>query len=189
MHIEEDRDFPLPARYLLYVGDRAGYKNFTRFITAVTPLLHQDKELFVICAGGGEFKLAERELFHRNRISGNILQRPATDPQLNTLYRKAMMFVYPSLYEGFGLPILEAFSQNCPVAMSNSSCFPEVGGNAVVYFDPYAPDDMLKAIQSIVDNGKLANDLTQRGQERLRHFSYEKCMEKTLEIYRNIGGN
>src|SRR5690606_2346406 len=144
-HIQEDTDFPLPARYLLYVGDRAGYKNFTRFITAVAPLLRQDKELFVICAGGGEFRLAERELFYRNGISENILQRSATDPQLNNMYQKAIMFVYPSLYEGFGLPILEAFSNNCPVAMSDSSCFPEVGGNAVIYFDPYSPEDMLKA--------------------------------------------
>jgi len=188
-HIQANEDFALPDRYLLYVGDRTGYKNFTRFITAVTPLLHQDQELSVICAGGGKFNLAERELFHRNRISGKILQRSATDPQLKTLYQKALIFVYPSLYEGFGLPILEAFSNNCAVAMSNSSCFPEVGDQAVIYFDPYSPEDMLKGIQSILYNNELANALTQKGKERLRHFSYEKCMEKTLNIYRNLGGN
>ncbi|MEX2592690.1 MAG: glycosyltransferase family 1 protein [Anditalea sp.] len=189
-NIEAAVDFnPIPNPFILFVGDRSGYKNFTRFITGITPLLHKDKELFVICAGGGGFNLSERELLHRNRITENIIQLPVTDSQLKTLYQKTMLFVYPSLYEGFGLPMLEAFSNDCPAAVSRTSCFPEVGGEAAVYFDPYEPDDILQAIQSVIHNKEYRLLLSQKAEVQLQHFTLDSCMEKTMDIYRELGKN
>src|SRR5690606_7710587 len=111
----------LPQRYILYVGARNGYKNFVRFLKACALVLHQEKDLKVLCAGGGAFNLAERELLLRLKLSDSVRQMEVSDGQLKTLYENAELFVYPSLYEGFGLPLLEAFHNNCPVAVSKSS--------------------------------------------------------------------
>src|SRR5690606_5354140 len=131
----------VPQLYLSYVGARNGYKNFVRFVKACALVLQQEKDLKVLCAGGGTFNLAERELLLRLKLSNSVRQIEVSDGQLKPLYENAQLFVYPSLYEGFGLPLLEAFHNNCPVAVSKSSCFPEVGGDAVCYFEPYAEED------------------------------------------------
>lgn len=178
----------LPARFILFVGARNGYKNFSRFITACAPLLREDRDLRVICAGGGRFNLAERELLHRNRLTAAVVQMQVNDSRLKNLYEKATLFVYPSLYEGFGLPLLEAFHNNCPVAVSNTSCFPEVGGDAVVYFDPYVPEDILRAIKALTADKELREKLSLKGQNRLRYFALEDCMRKTMDVYKNLAG-
>lgn len=187
-NVEPDAAFqPIPSPFVLFVGHRGGYKNFTRFITAMTPLLHIDKELFVICAGGGAFNLSERELLLRNKVSGKVVQLSVGDAQLKSLYQKALMFIYPSLYEGFGLPILEAFSSGCPVAASRTSCFPEVGGEAVAYFDPYDPYDILRAIEAVLRDSAYGLSLSQKGKIKLQDFPLKNCMEKTLDVYRKLG--
>jgi len=178
----------LPQRFLLFVGARNGYKNFSRFTTACSMLLREDKELSVVCAGGGGFNLAERELLRRNRLTGAVHQLQVSDSQLKRLYEKALLFVYPSLYEGFGLPILEAFQSSCPVAVSHTSCFPEVGGDAVVYFDPYSPDSIASAVKTVIGNKELVESLSQRGRERLGHFTLEVCMHKTINVYKELAG-
>lgn len=176
----------LPERFVLYVGARNGYKNFVRFIHACAVVLQGDEELRIICAGGGAFNLAERELLHRKKMTAVVRQVRVNDRQLKTLYQHARLFVYPSLYEGFGLPILEAFQSSCPVAVSNTSCFPEVAGDSVVYFDPYAPEDIARAITDTIYNDTRRKDLSRKGQRRLNHFTLANCMEKTLEVYQQL---
>jgi len=174
----------LPQRYILYVGARNGYKNFVRFVKACALVLQQEKDLKVLCAGGGTFNLAERELLLRLKLSNSVRKIEVSDGQLKTLYENAQLFVYPSLYEGFGLPLLEAFHNNCPVAVSKSSCFPEVGGQAVCYFEPYAEEDIARAISSVVADQALQEKLRLQGQQRLKHFALEDCMKKTLGLYK-----
>ena len=176
----------LPKRFLLYVGARNGYKNFRRLMEAFAMLLEEDKELEVICAGGGAFNLAERELLHRNKLTAAVRQIQVSDHQLKTLYQRALLFVYPSLCEGFGLPILEAFHNACPVAVSGTSCFPEVGGDAVIYFDPYAPEDMSRAIKAVIHDKELTDGLIRKGQQRLARFTLEDCMKKTMDVYKSL---
>jgi glycosyltransferase involved in cell wall biosynthesis len=172
--------------YILYVGDRATYKNFHRFIKAISPILKKDGDLNLICTGGGSLQVAEVELLRRYGMHDRTEQVSASDQQLNELYKKARVFVFPSLYEGFGFPLLEAFNNNCPVACSNTSCFKEVGGDAVVYFDPYDTDAMNFAISSILYNQQLAEELTQKGRKQLDLFTIEKCVSETKQVYQKF---
>ena len=121
------------------------------------------------------------------KIKRKVLHYPiANDSTLSQLYRKAILLVFPSLYEGFGIPILEAFSCGCPVAASNCSSLPEVGGEAVNYFDPYTPVSIQKVVEDIVHNKSLQDSLRMRGYQRLKLFSWEKTALKTKKVYDNL---
>ncbi|WP_298716210.1 glycosyltransferase family 1 protein [Chitinophaga sp.] len=186
LHADKDTAFTLPFReYVLFVGDRAGYKNFGRFVQAVKPVLER-YDINLVCAGGGDFGVAEKEMLYRAGIQNRAKQISATETQLNSLYQNALAFIYPSLYEGFGLPILEAFRNNCPIITSNTSCFQEVGGEAAVYFDPYQIDEMAQSIDAVINSKELSGQLRAKGAQRLGRFSMERCMEGTMDVYRKL---
>lgn len=176
----------VPNKYLLYVGNRGGYKNFERAITAIAPVLQERQDLSLICAGSGDFNESERQLFGKLHINTQIIHFPITDSSLPFLYQNALCFIFPSLYEGFGIPILEAFSNNCPVVLSNTSSFPEVAGDAAEYFDPRSDDSIRMSVIKILDNGKLRENLIKKGSERIKSFSVESMAEKTLDVYRSV---
>jgi len=175
----------LPKKYILYVGGRSGYKNFCLFFRAIAPLLKQDPELTLVCTGGG-FNPGERELIKSYALEGKAFAYFVLDQDMHTYYKCAELFVFPSLYEGFGIPLLEAFSSGCPVAASNTSSLPEVGGNAAVYFDPKSESNIASAMQSILYNPDFKSELIQAGLKRAGQFSWDKTMEITLEGYRSI---
>lgn len=175
-----------PEKYILFVGDRRVYKNFARFIYGIQPLMKKKRAMRLICAGGGPFQLAEWELLKRNKIEDSCTQVNVSDADLFRLYAHAAIFVFPSLYEGFGFPLLEAFNAGCPVAASNTSCFKEVGGEAAVYFDPYSVDDISAAITAVIDNTEFTKKLTANGQLQLKKFTIEKCVERTGEVYKKM---
>ncbi|QMW05975.1 glycosyltransferase family 4 protein [Spirosoma foliorum] len=177
---------PLAAPYLLYVGKRGLYKNFNGFFRAIQPVLHQHPDLHIICAGGGAFTPNEQALFHAARLSERVHFRPLTDEGLVTLYQHARAFVFPSLNEGFGIPVLEAYSAGCPVVLSDRSSLPEVGADAAIYFDPEDDDSMAHAIERIVTDDALFANLRQKGTERLRDFSCDKTAQQTLEVYQSL---
>ncbi|WP_341838621.1 glycosyltransferase family 1 protein [Chitinophaga pollutisoli] len=186
LNADDTSSFQPPFRdYVLFVGDRAGYKNFGRFVQAVKPVLER-YDIHLVCAGGGDFGAAEHEMLYRAGIQHRAKQVSASEAQLNALYQHALAFVYPSLYEGFGLPILEAFRNNCPIITSNTSCFKEVGGDAAIYFDPYQVEDMTKAIDAVINSKELYGQLRAKGTERLGLFTMERCMEGTMEVYRKL---
>jgi glycosyltransferase involved in cell wall biosynthesis len=178
-------DINIDGKYILFVGDRPLYKNFELFIKAASPLILK-YSIKVICVGGGNFKPAEMELFIKLNIVNSVQQLTATDDQLVGLYKHALAFIYPSLYEGFGLPVLEAFYNNCPVIMSNTSSLPEVGGDAAVYFDPTDEQSIAFAIEQVVSNDNKQDDLREKGRERLKLFSFETCLQKTLQVYHSL---
>jgi glycosyltransferase involved in cell wall biosynthesis len=101
-------------------------------------------------------------------------------------YSAAAAFVYPSLYEGFGMPILEAMSLNCPVICSNTSSMPEVGGLASEYFDPKDPADMAAAMERVLSSTDRRDQLIALGQAQCRKFSWEKCAAETFDVYRQV---
>lgn len=177
-------EISLPDRFLLFVGERGHYKSFEPFITAIASLLTTDKNLKVVAAGGKAFDEAELELFSKLGITEQCIQLKASDNLLSHLYREALVFIYPSTQEGFGLPLLEAFGNNCPVACSNSSCLPEIAGNAASYFDTNNLSSILMAIQKIISDPAYANELKKQGENRLKEFTLNKCVEETITVYR-----
>jgi glycosyltransferase involved in cell wall biosynthesis len=109
------------------------------------------------------------------------------DDQLTVLYRLAAVFVFPSLYEGFGLPPLEAMASGTPVVVSNVSSLPEVVGDAAVLVDPHDIDSIVDGLRSVLTNPARAEDMRRKGLERAREFSWERSVARTLEVYRRIG--
>ena len=176
----------LPEKYILFVGSRSGYKNYDLFIEAIAPLLVENNELKVVCVGGGNFKEIEKEKFKRLNIINKIFQYSVSDNILAYVYQKAIAFVFPSLYEGFGIPILEAFSCGCPVIASNTSSLPEVTGDAAIYFDPTDKLSMLNSIQKVIYNDELKKQLINKGIERVKEFTWKKTAEKTKKLYEKI---
>ena len=180
-----DVDVPFEGRYILFVGRREGYKNFNLFVKSIAPLLLQDKELFLICVGGGSFATDELEYLRKLGILNQVKQFTVNDEQLMVFYKNALVFVFPSLYEGFGIPVLEAFACECPVAVSNTSSLPEVGGEAVQLFDPYDINSIQDSLERVVMDKNLRQMLIKLGKLRLQNFSWKKTAEKTYAIYQD----
>jgi len=176
----------LPKKYILFVGSRGGYKNFYLFIETITPLLIKDSKLKVVCVGGGNFKEIEKEKFKRLNIIDKIYQYSVNDNILAYIYQKAVAFVFPSLYEGFGIPILESFACGCPVICSRTSSLPEVAGDATIYFDPTDKLSMSNNIRKVIYDDDLRKQLINKGNEQVKKFTWEKTAKQTKKIYENI---
>jgi glycosyltransferase involved in cell wall biosynthesis len=176
----------LPDKYILYVGDRAYYKNFNLFIKATAPILQADKDLNMVCVGGGRFNETELALLTQLKIELKCRQLTATDAELQQLYQQAQLFVFPSLQEGFGLPLLEAFANNCPVACSNATSFPEVAGDAAQYFDPLDENSIAGAVNEVLYNPGLRLRLIKEGQQRVQLFTQQNCVNNTLSVYKSV---
>jgi glycosyltransferase involved in cell wall biosynthesis len=173
--------------YLLFVGNRKGYKNFTGLLRAVSQSRQLQTEFDIIAFGGGVFTSEEQALCKSLGYgSRQVRQITAGDAELGKLYRGAAALVYPSLYEGFGLPPLEAMAHGCPVVVSNSSSLPEVVGNAGEYFNPGSSEDMSMAIEKVVLSPETANQLIAKGFQRLPLFSWKSCAQATLNTYQAI---
>ena len=170
------------GKYILFVGRRGLYKNFIAFAEAVSKLLNKEKEIKLVCVGAA-FNKEEMSLLSKLEIMNQAIAISVDDKSLNGLYANALVFVFPSLYEGFGMPILEAFANNCPVCLSNASCFPEIAGNAGVYFDPDSPGSILSAIEKVVYHNGFAKEIIKAGQLRLKDFSWEKTANETAASY------
>ncbi len=166
----------LKRPYMLYVGARNyQYKNFDIVLnTFIEKKYYADFDLVVF---GGE-KLDQKQLWLRQE-SGN-------DEALATLYAGASLFIYPSLYEGFGIPPLEAMAAGCPVIASNASSVPEVVGDAGLLFDPKNPSDLAQKIEMILRNKDLAASLIQKGKVRARQFTWSAMAEKIYEAYSRL---
>jgi len=176
----------LPRKYILFVGSRTGYKNFNNFVISVKEILKKYKDIHVICAGGGKFRDDEKNLLSKLKIENRFYQIDVNDNLLASLYKNALFFVFPSLYEGFGIPILESFANSCPLVCSSTSSFPEIAGNAALYFDPLDIDSMRFAFQEAIENREKMLKLVEKGKERLKNFSWQKTVEEHLRIYSEV---
>lgn len=174
--------------YILYVGERKNYKNFIPFLEAIIPLLHANKRLKVVCTGNS-FSKEEINLFQEHSISSQLIHVQASDAMLYSLYQHALVFVFPSLYEGFGIPILEAFANNCPVCLSNASCFPEIAQDAALYFDPKDKTSIRDAIQRIVTDDNMRKSLISKGTKKINDYTIDKMVNNTCDVYKNILNN
>lgn len=173
--------------YLLYVGQRSGYKNFVSFITAYSKSERLKKEVAVVCFGDSPFRHNELQLFAELGLSpSQVVHAGGDDHALVHAYKNAVAFVYPSLYEGFGIPPLEAMSLSCPVICSHSSSIPEVVGNAAEYFDPTSIESIRESLEHVVFSSTRRSELVQSGLDRYRMFTWDRCAEETLGIYQSL---
>lgn len=173
--------------YILYVGGRRVYKNFNLFVRAFSSSKNLINDFDIVAFGGGEFSSDEKQFFHSLGLNENQIQQvDGSDELLFSYYAGAKLFVYPSLYEGFGLPLLEAMSYNCPVACSNTSSMPEIIGDAAEFFDPTNLEDIKKTIENVVYSDEKIMQLQTRGAQRVKLFTWEKCAEKTIEVYDQV---
>jgi len=183
-----DKEFlkDIPDRYLLYVGNRDSYKNFYFFITSIYEILKKDNDLKLVCAGGNYFTKAELQIFENLKIKNKIIHFSINDNSLTYLYKNAIAFIFPSLCEGFGISILEAFACGCPIILCNSSCFPEIAQDAALYFEPNKSESLILEIEKILKNNTLREKLVLKGFLRLQDFSWEKTYMKTKKAYEDI---
>ena len=173
--------------HLLFVGSRRGYKNFEGLIKAysISSFL---KNNFKIIAYGGEKKDKEDfNILKKNNIdSKNIIYLNDSDIHLSKLYQNVSALIYPSFYEGFGLPILEAMQLGCPVISSDGGSLEEVGGDKLSYFDPSSLESIKNTIEKVLASEETMQDLIKYGFLRAGKFSWSKCAKETLSVYNKI---
>jgi glycosyltransferase involved in cell wall biosynthesis len=180
-----DERFSLPKNFILFVGGRGGYKNFDLFFEAIKPII-QKRNIGLVCVGGGKFNPSERKLILGFGLLKKVHQFDLDDDSLAYFYQRALCFVFPSLYEGFGLPVLEAFACDCPVALSKSSSFPEIAKNAAIYFNPKSKSDIMDKVLGLIEGDALRKKLVKRGHDRLKGFSWKKTSKETVKLYNEL---
>ena len=164
------------GEYLLFVGGRRGYKNWDWMVAALVPLLKDGMRL--VCTGL-PFSRWERRYLRRLEVADCVEQRMVSAAEFPSLFSSASAFIYPSRYEGFGLPILDAWAAGCPVVLSRASCFPEIAGAAAEYFDLGNALSLREAIFRA-----MRRECVNRGLKRLHRFSWDRCADETAEVYR-----
>jgi glycosyltransferase involved in cell wall biosynthesis len=172
--------------YVLYVGSRAGYKNFGLLLEAFSRSgLAENYRLLAV--GGGAFTADEQERIASLHLSGSVTVVPrADDGTLARAYRDAALFVYPSLYEGFGFPPLEAMSMGCPVLVNRTSSLPEVCGDAAFYFEASGADELSRSLTSSLEDGQGLAIKRELGKQQVRLYDWSRSARGTLDIYRGV---
>jgi len=170
------------------VGAFEPRKNLPGLVEAMKIIHARSEKIPLIIAGrrGGEYEkvlglIRRAGLEEKVRVTGYV-----PEAELRRLYRLATAFVFPSLAEGFGLPILEAMASGLPVAASRTSAMPEVGGDAAVYFDPSRPEDLASAVIRLLEDQDLRQRLAEKGKARARMFSWTATARRTLDFYRSL---
>lgn len=167
------------GNYIFYSGSISPRKNLIRLIKAFEKL--ENKSIFLYITGNTMWNNEkEMQLIKNNsriKVLGLVSERELID-----LYQNALVYVYPSLYEGFGLPILEAQACGCPVITSNVSSMPEVAGKGAILVNPYNIDEIATAIKRVIEDKRLREDLIKKGYKNVKRFSWEKCAKQILKI-------
>jgi glycosyltransferase involved in cell wall biosynthesis len=175
------------APYVLFVGKRGDYKNFLTLLRAYAASTAIRKDYLLVCFGDAPFTQSELDAARAMGVSADRLRHVGgNDDRLALYYRHAALFVYPSRYEGFGIPPLEAMSFDCPVVCSNTSSLPEVVGDAARTFDPDDAAALRAAMEAVLGQPDLADDLRQRGRRRVGLFSWDECARQTRAVYASL---
>jgi glycosyltransferase involved in cell wall biosynthesis len=173
-------------KYIFFIGNRDGYKNFKFFIHSISDFLIENN-LKLYCGGGGNFNQEELSFIESLNLSSLIFWFDINDKNyLANLYTHAQFFVFPSKYEGFGIPILEAMNCDCPIVLSDSSSMKEVASYAGYYFNPEDSDSILKSCQLVFNDEHLKKGLIEKGKKRRLDFSAFNTAKETLKFYNDI---
>lgn len=174
------RQFGVLKPYLLYVGNAYPHKNLKRLILAFAKIKHSDLRLVLVGEMDYFYKRLQKEFIN---TQGLIFTDFVSDVDLEVLYRKAALYVFPSLCEGFGLPSLEAMSYGLPVVSSRATCLPEILGDAAIYFNPKNIDEMAEKIKEVLDSEVMRMDLISKGYERIKKYDWGKMAKETMRVY------
>lgn len=183
--------YNLPVSFVLFIGSLEPRKNIKGLLRAYSCLPERTRKEFPLVIAGGRGWLnsdipglvSELGIKDRVHFAGFIKEE-----DLSAVYSMASLFVYPSLYEGFGLPILEAMACGTPVVTSKTSSMPEVAGDAAVLVEPTDADELVFSMRQLLENGAKRAELAVKGFERAKMFSWEKCARETIAVYRRVAG-
>jgi len=172
----------LLERFFLYIGNAYPHKNLKFLIKAFQEFLKKHPDFYLILVGNKDYFYQRliKKISNKNIIFTGFVP----DNQLSNYYQQATAYIFPSLYEGFGLPPLEAMAYNLPVLSSKAASLPEVLGQAALYFDPGDERDLLNKMELIVDDQNLRDKLKSAGQEQIKKYSWQKMAQKIIEFYR-----
>lgn len=174
----------LPEKYVLYLSTIQPRKNLARLMDAFRELKTEHPELPHKLVVVGKLGWKFEEIFRKIKENEDIVifLGHVGDNDRWPIYKGAELYVNPSLYEGFGMPLLEAFECDTPVVVANNSSFPEVGGDAAIYFNPLEVSDIKNAMYKVLTNPELQREMIAKGKEQLAHFSWKRCAYETLKV-------
>lgn len=179
---------PCSKPFLFYVGNVKPYKNLLTLLEAFELIMDKIPHDLIIIGKKEGFITGDNVVFHRASSLGNRVRFAGyvKDDVLRQYFVHADALVFPSLYEGFGLPPIEAMACGCPVIVSNAASLPEVCGDAALYCDPYSPEDIANKIQLLMNDANLRESLRQKGLERAKQFTWEKCARETFAVIEKV---
>jgi len=182
------RKYPLAAKqYILNVGGHSTYKNIKRLGDAHQLLLKDYPDLELVLVGKkNAAALINEAYFNKKKYKNITFTDFVPDDQLNWLYAHALAYVHPSLMEGFGLPGLESMNHGLPLVSSNATCLPEIYGDAAYYFDPKHVESMARAIRDVISSEKIRHDLSKKGYQQIKKYSWKKMAKETHAIYMDV---
>jgi glycosyltransferase involved in cell wall biosynthesis len=173
-----------PERYVLFLGSRGGYKDFAVALESFAELAPKERATALVAVGGGTFTADEEALISRWGLREQVVQRDVSDDELPGVFGGARAFVFPSRYEGFGLPTLEAMACGTPTVLADSSSHPEVGGDAALYFPPGNSSILAAQLDRLLSDDGLRRDLSEKGLVRVTQFTWRHTSEATADAYR-----
>ena len=174
----------LPERYVLFVGNRGQYKDARVLFEAFAAIAQDFPNLHLLCVGGAGLSPQEVQWLTDRGIRNRVSQRYLPDDGIAAAYAHAEVFVFPSRFEGFGLPALEAMASGTPVILANATSLPEVGADAAIYFTPGNALELAEALATVLTDESVQQQLITRGRERAATFTWHAAADKTAAVYR-----
>lgn len=176
----------LPNEYLLFVGARNDYKNFLFLLDTVKEILLENKKVILLCAGGGSFNEIEKKEIKKANLLDQVMHFDFKDEDLGFIYSNAKCFIFPSEYEGFGIPVVEAMKCECPVILPRSSSFPEVAGDAGIFYELNNKKELKEKIMKVLNDDSFRNQYIIKGIEQSKKFDWDIAAEECLELYKKV---
>ncbi len=180
------RKYKISRPFLLYVGNAYPHKNLEKLINVFLKLKAKHSDLNLVLVGKEDYFYKRLKEYANKKKAPVIFVGFVPDEDLDVFFKEALCYVFPSLYEGFGLPPLEAMTQGCPVVSSNQSCLPEIFENAAVYFDPHKENDIIETIEEVIKDKNLRAKLVEKGFNQYKKFSWDKAAEETVKVYKEV---
>lgn len=177
----------IDGNYFLFVGRRGDYKNFKLMVSAMVNFFKKHPDYKLVCTAD-DFNKEEMALFDKLMIKDRIIHIFVSYIELLSLYKYAKAFIYPSLYEGFGIPILEAYAMECPVLLARESCFPEIAGDAALYFKLTPKENTLTSLleEFVEMSHEEISSLIRKQNQQLQKYSWEKSSRQLADLYESV---
>ena len=173
----------LPTRYVLFVGNRGQYKDADVLFEAFARMNIKD-DLMLVCAGGGTFSRDEQQRLQALGIAKQVMHLELNDDAMASAFSNAEIFVFPSRFEGFGLPAIEAMACGTPTILADATSLPEVGSDAAAYFEPGNVAELASTMKELLNNSALRVELSEKGKTRADEFTWRRTAEQTADVYR-----